>query len=74
MSTENLEMFMTEVATSEALQAKIGEKIDAEAFIALGAECGYEFTDSELHDLSNWLRWLTSIPYRPFLKDFLRIT
>ena len=40
MSKENLEQFMNKVADSEELQAKIGEEIDAEALIALGAECG----------------------------------
>ncbi len=50
MSTENLEQFMSKVADSEELQAKIGEEIDAEALIALGAECGCEFTGNELTD------------------------
>jgi predicted ribosomally synthesized peptide with nif11-like leader len=48
MSKENLEQFMSKVADSEELQAKIGEEIDAEALIALGAECGCEFTADEL--------------------------
>ena len=48
MSKENLEQFMNKVADSEELQAKIGEEIDAEALIALGAECGCEFTAEEL--------------------------
>ena len=48
MSKENLEQFMSKVADSEELQAKIGEEIDAEALIALGAECGCEFTAEEL--------------------------
>ncbi len=47
MSKENLEQFMSKVADSEELQATIGEKIDA-ALIALGAECGCEFTADEL--------------------------
>ena len=47
MSTENLEQFMDKLADSAELQAKIGEKIDA-ALIALGAECGCEFTAEEL--------------------------
>ncbi len=50
MSKENLEQFMNKVADSEELQAKIGEEIDAEALIALGAECGCEFTAEELQD------------------------
>ena len=31
-------------------RAKIGEEIDAEALIALGAECGCEFTAEELQE------------------------
>ncbi len=50
MSRENLEQFMSKVADSEELQAKIGEEIDAEALIALGAECGCEFTAEELQE------------------------
>ena len=50
MSEENLKQFMSKVADSEELQAKIGEEIDAEALIALGAECGCEFTAEELQD------------------------
>ena len=49
MSTENLEQFISKVADSEELQAKIGEEIDA-ALIALGAECGCEFTAEELEE------------------------
>ena len=51
MSKENLEQFMNKVADSEELQAKIGEVIDAEALIALGAECGCEFTAEQLKEL-----------------------
>ena len=50
MSKENLEQFMIQIAESEELQAKIGEEIEAEALIALGAECGCEFTAEELQD------------------------
>ncbi len=50
MSKENLEQFMNQIADSEELQAKIGEEIDAEALIALGAECGCEFTAEELQE------------------------
>ena len=50
MSKENLEQFMNRVAGSEELQAKIAEEIDAEALIALGAECGCEFTAEELQE------------------------
>ena len=41
---------MSKVADSEELQAKIGEEIDAAALIALGAECGCEFTAEELQE------------------------
>ena len=50
MSKENLEQFMEQVAGCEELQAKIGEEIDAEALIALGAECGCEFTAEEFQE------------------------
>ena len=50
MSKENLEQFMNKVAESEELQAKIGEEIDGEALITLGAECGCEFTAEQLQD------------------------
>ncbi len=42
---------MKQIAESEELQAKIGEEIDAEALITLGAECGCEFTAEELQDI-----------------------
>ena len=48
MSKENLEQFMNQVADSEELQARIGEEMDADAFIALGAEHGCEFTADDL--------------------------
>ena len=54
MSKENLEQFMNQIAESEELQAKIGEEIDAEALIALGAECGCEFTAEEIAELLDW--------------------
>ena len=50
MSKENLEQFMSKVADSEELQAKIGEQIDADVLVALGAECGCEFTAEELQE------------------------
>ena len=50
MSKENLEQFMNQIAESEELQAKIGEEIDAESLIALGAEHGCEFTAEELQE------------------------
>ncbi|SVD75044.1 uncharacterized protein METZ01_LOCUS427898, partial [marine metagenome] len=40
MSKESLEQFINQVADSEELQIKIGEEIDTDAFIALGAEHG----------------------------------
>ena len=48
MSKENLEQFIQQISDSEELQTRIGEEIDAEALIALGAECGCEFTAEEL--------------------------
>jgi hypothetical protein len=55
MSKENLEQFMYKVADSEELQAKIGEEIDAEALIALGAECGCEFNAEDwIHYICVW--------------------
>ena len=55
MSEENLMQFMLKVTQSEELQAKIGEEIDTEALIALGAECGFEFNDHE---------WLAVVGHR----------
>ncbi len=48
MSKENLSNFLNQVADSEELQAQIGDEIDAESLIALGAECGCEFTEEDL--------------------------
>ena len=48
MSKESLEQFMNQVADSEELQARIGEEIDAEALIALGAEHDCDFTADDL--------------------------
>ena len=50
MSKESLEQFMNQVANSDELQEKIGDEIEAEALIALGAEYGCEFTKEELED------------------------
>jgi len=36
MSKENLEQFIQKVTDSEELQARIGEEIDTDSFIALG--------------------------------------
>ena len=41
---------MNQVAESEELQARIGAEIDTESLIALGAECGCEFTAEELQE------------------------
>ena len=48
MSKENLERFMTQVADSEDLQAKIGEEITGDALVALGAAHGCEFSIEDL--------------------------
>ena len=48
MSKENLDQFIQKVADSEELQARIGEEIDADSLIALGAEHGCEFTADDL--------------------------
>ena len=50
MSKENLDQFIQKVTDSEELQARIGDEIDAEALIALGAEHGCEFTAEELQE------------------------
>ncbi len=48
MSKENLEQFMNQVADSEELQTRIGEGIDSDSLIALGAEHGCEFSVDDL--------------------------
>ena len=50
MSKEGLEQFMVQMAESEALQARIGEEIDAESLVALGAEHGFEFSVEDLQE------------------------
>ena len=50
MSKENLQRFIDQVADSEALQARIGGMISASSLIALGAECGCEFTVEDLQE------------------------
>ena len=62
MSRENVEQFMNQVAESEELQARIGKEINTESLIALGGECGCEFTAEELQELSRhggvaWRHW-----------------
>jgi len=41
------------VAQSEELQSQIGEEIDGDALISLGAEHGFEFNTEELNELSS---------------------
>jgi predicted ribosomally synthesized peptide with nif11-like leader len=48
MSKENLDQFIQKVTDSEELQARVGEEIDADSLIALGAENGCEFTADDL--------------------------
>ena len=50
MSKENLEQFMNKVADSEELQTRIGEGIDADSLLALGAEHGCDFSAEELQE------------------------
>jgi len=50
MSKENLVQFIQKVTDSEELQTRIGDEIDTDAFIALGAEHGCEFTAEELQE------------------------
>jgi len=52
MSKESLGKFLEYVAGSEQLQAKIGEEIDGNALIPLGAEHGCEFTVEDLQAAS----------------------
>jgi predicted ribosomally synthesized peptide with nif11-like leader len=48
MSKENLDQFIQKVTDDEQLQARIGDEIDADSLIALGAEHGCEFTAEDL--------------------------
>jgi|TARA_B110001454_G_scaffold42263_1_gene41482 predicted ribosomally synthesized peptide with nif11-like leader len=48
MSKENLDQFIQKVTDSEELQARIGEEMDADSLIALGAEHGCEFSAEDL--------------------------
>jgi predicted ribosomally synthesized peptide with nif11-like leader len=48
MSKENLDQFIQKVTDSEELQARIGDEIDADSLIALGAEHGCEFSADDL--------------------------
>jgi predicted ribosomally synthesized peptide with nif11-like leader len=48
MSKENLDQFIQKVTDDEELQARIGDEMDADSLIALGAEHGCEFTAEDL--------------------------
>ena len=48
MSKQTLDQFIQKVTDSEELQARIGEEMDADSLIALGAEHGCEFTAEDL--------------------------
>ena len=48
MSKENLDQFIQKVTDDEQLQARIGDEIDIDSLIALGAEHGFEFTAEDL--------------------------
>ncbi len=48
MSKENLDQFIQQISDSEELQTRIGDEMDAETLIALGAEHGCDFTADDL--------------------------
>ena len=48
MSKETLDQFIQKVTDDEELQTWIGEEMDTDAFIALGAEHGCEFSVEDL--------------------------
>ncbi|HIG41525.1 MAG TPA: Nif11-like leader peptide family natural product precursor [Gammaproteobacteria bacterium] len=48
MSKETLDQFIQQISDSEELQARIGEEIDGDTLIALGAEHGCEFSAEDL--------------------------
>ena len=48
MSKESLDQFMNQVADNEELQARIGDGMDADSLISLGAEHGCEFSADDL--------------------------
>ena len=48
MSKEHLEQFMTQVADTEELQAKIGKESPGDTLVALGAAHGCEFAIEDL--------------------------
>jgi predicted ribosomally synthesized peptide with nif11-like leader len=48
MSKETLDQFIQKVTDDEQLQSRIGEEMEADAFIALGAEHGCDFSADDL--------------------------
>mgnify|MGYP001063218398 CR=1 FL=1 len=48
MSKESLDQFIQQISDNEELQSLIGYEMEADPFIALGAEHGYEFTVEDL--------------------------
>jgi len=48
MSKENLDQFIQKATDSEELRTRIGEEIDADLLIAVGAEHGCEFSAEDL--------------------------
>ena len=85
MSKENLDQFIQKVTDSEELQARIGEEIDIDSLIALGAEHGCDFTaddltadaelsDEELEDISGGITktkyWVVQA-YKKKMKSFM---
>ena len=48
MSKETLDQFIQQISDSEELQTRIGEEIDADSLIALGAEHGCDFSADDL--------------------------
>ena len=75
MSKENLDQFIQQISEREELQARIGEEIDADSLIALGAEHGCEFTADDLtagaelsDEMRNWMVWQV-VPCQFIWKD-----
>jgi len=50
MSKENLQQFIQKVTDDEQLQSRLGEEIDIDSLIALGAEHGFEFSVDDLQE------------------------
>ena len=50
MSKETLDQFIQQISDSEELQARVGEEIDSDSLIALGAEHGCEFSAEDLQE------------------------